>query len=145
MRKNVARNFYGNPYFTAYFWSRVNKGGIDECWEWNGTTTHGYGHIQVRGKNARAPRVAWRILYGEIPHGLCVLHLCDTRACVNPTHLYLGTYRDNCWDRYEFPAIYQAMPHGVLASASQMEEYLARRRNHGRLLTTVSESVGDRR
>ena len=30
--------------------------------------------------------------------GLVVMHLCDTRPCINPDHLHLGTYQDNTDD-----------------------------------------------
>jgi hypothetical protein len=42
--------------------------------------------------------VAWRLFKGQIPLGMCVLHRCDIRSCVNPNHLFLGSRRDNDTD-----------------------------------------------
>lgn len=44
-----------------------------------------------------AHRLAWRITYGE-PGDLYVLHTCDVKLCVEPSHLFLGTARDNAAD-----------------------------------------------
>jgi hypothetical protein len=36
---------------------------------------------------------------GSIPGEAHVLHHCDVSACVNPSHLYLGTHQDNMSDK----------------------------------------------
>ena len=46
----------------------------------------------------RAHRYSWMIHRGAIPIGVFVLHTCDTPACVNPQHLFLGTNQDNITD-----------------------------------------------
>lgn len=74
------------------------------CWLWNGGhETRGwpflnYGRIWVRGRTLPAHRVAYEHFVGPIPEGMLVLHKCDVPLCVNPDHLFLGTYRDNTMD-----------------------------------------------
>ncbi len=69
------------------------------CALWMGRIDErGYGRIYVRGRNTTAHRAAWEVMRGQIPHGLCVLHKCDVKCCVNPEHLFLGTQHDNVID-----------------------------------------------
>lgn len=77
------------------FWLKVRK--TETCWLWEAGGGL-YGRFRFRGKTDCAHRVAWILCRGEIPDGLYVLHHCDVRRCVNPDHLFLGTYQDNVDD-----------------------------------------------
>ena len=72
------------------FWSKVEKGGPEECWLWNKTLDkQGCGRILWQDRAYAAHRVAYMILRGD-PGNKTVLHTCDNPSCCNPNHLYLG-------------------------------------------------------
>ncbi len=81
------------------FWSHVDRSNPDSCWNWQGRLhRNGYGQIGFRSRDRLAHRFAWRLVYGNIPPGLHILHSCDNPSCVNPTHLSIGTRSENMQD-----------------------------------------------
>lgn len=83
----------------ARFWSKVAPPNKRGCMEWQGAKRdHGYCQFSLYGKPEKAHRAAWRLLYGKIPEGMCVLHKCDNPSCCAPYHLYIGTQQDNMMD-----------------------------------------------
>ena len=81
--------------------SKVAKIPEAGCWIWLGSiTNHGYGTMTLgRKTHIVAHRASYELKYGPIPEGMFALHHCDTKCCVNPDHIFLGTQQDNMDDK----------------------------------------------
>jgi hypothetical protein len=81
------------------FWKKVLVRGGKACWEWTGSLNPaGYGQISISNRPRLAHRVSWEQIMGPIPAGMLVCHHCDNPRCVRPSHLFIGTFKDNAVD-----------------------------------------------
>ena len=82
-----------SPETASRFHEKVSHG--DDCWEWTGSTSRGYGYFRYDGK----PRVVHRWLFekinGPLPASEHVDHICRNRRCVRPGHLRAVTRSEN--------------------------------------------------
>lgn len=84
------------PDWAEIFWDRVEIS--DPHWLWTGPTNHGYGtssHAYREWGTSRVHRVSYLWVYGSIPEGLVLDHLCRVRHCVRPDHLEPVTNTEN--------------------------------------------------
>lgn len=92
----ATRRSSGMPYSIAELISLTLKE-QNGCWLWTGDKRpNGYGVAIHCGKRISVHRLMFMLWNNldSLGDGL-VLHRCDVRLCINPRHLYLGSYVDN--------------------------------------------------
>lgn len=72
------------------------------CWLWTGAKHEsGYGVVGHRGDMHRVHRVVYALCVAPVPPHLNVCHDCpegDNPLCCNPSHLFVGTQKENVHD-----------------------------------------------
>lgn len=75
---------------------KVNAAG---CFEWQRSRNKaGYGKVTFNGRQQLAHRVSFAVFRNADIDSLFVCHHCDNPCCINPSHLFLGTCKDNMDD-----------------------------------------------
>ena len=88
---------FSKPIWWDRFWSKVAQDGDCKVWI-SARNEKGYGQFSLNGKNRVVHRLVYKLYYGPIPKGLSVCHQCDNPSCVEISHLFLGTPKDNMQD-----------------------------------------------
>ena len=117
-----------------------------DCWIWTGGTTKGYAAFTFGDWNAPEEqyghRASYRMFKGPIPKGMLVMHACDTPLCVNPSHLALGTIKENNDDsRRKGRATVGTKSHLAKVNEDDVRE-IRRRRAAGERLKAIGADYG---
>ena len=125
------------------FWSKVDRRGPDDCWEWlGGRDGFGYGRFCFKGKETLAHRAAWQLEKGPIPAGMCVCHSCDNPPCANPAHLFLGTQSENHADMVRKGRIARGEKNGMTKITAAQVTELCERYAAGETQTALAAEFG---
>lgn len=77
----------------------VNENG---CRIWQGVVNRkGYGSTSFESKHWMTHRLIYALVFGPIPKDMFICHTCDTPACCEPSHFFLGDHLVNQRDMIE--------------------------------------------
>jgi hypothetical protein len=118
-----------------------------ECRIWLGSTdSHGYARCCFGGRWHPVHRLVCAMVHG-LPDGLLACHHCDVPLCIEPTHIYAGTPKDNRHDsmrrgRDSKPPLNLGVDHHSAKLTPQIVREIRRRWQAGEQITALAVEHG---
>ena len=122
------------------FWSRVDIAGDNDCWNWLAGKCQGYGHFCLYGSNRRAHRISYMWANDIIRPDQLVLHKCGNRSCVNPAHLYIGSWSDNQRDVRGNSNV-KFTSHAIASMKRMYFKYMMKQRDIAKIFKTDQSTI----
>ena len=79
------------------FWSHITVDVSSGCWLWDKPAKYtGYGRLVLTNRKEKGAHVySYERMFGPVPKGKELDHLCRNRPCANPFHVEPVTQREN--------------------------------------------------
>ena len=77
------------------FWKKVNRDGLNDCWEWGGRVDrNGRGVMDYKDAFDQPHTIGahiyiYNLMVEDVPGAAHVVNTCGNKGCVNPHHLEL--------------------------------------------------------
>jgi len=114
------------------FWAKVQIIGPNECWNWLAAKDgRGYGKFRKGPKYLIASRLSLAMHVGRDLHtSEMACHTCDNPACTNPSHLFIGTGKQNFDDAVQKGRISKDMSDRLAGAAKEKKNRSHCKRGH---------------
>jgi len=105
------------PDLKTAFYRKANIKPENQCWTWSGCSDKdGYPIVTFKGKSIRANRAAIVLSGRIIQDDEYACHTCGNQWCVNPSHIYPGSPKENSADKF----LHGTQPLGEKCAAAKL-------------------------
>lgn len=70
---------------------------VNDCWVCTSHKSNNSGYPVKHGGTLN--RFVYKWIVGDIEENKQICHSCDNRKCINPNHLWMGTFKENQLDK----------------------------------------------